>query len=375
MLKRERDRTRAEFAQSPEKDPRSGVFKRAEKAVQDLTECEDRIDALKEVQTGTLRMLSNGRGGRDQNGPRSGEHGDGWAHLARELDLREGRNRVDVPLGDLLHSPAMVGIAVSPSSGLTAPATYGPFIEKAQDTRHVWEAFPEQQLELGVLAISDYRQTGSRTVTGSIERDPASTAAKATLALSVTLETPPLKQLALLVEDVPVKLLEIEGFDAFLRNELAYQLSRSLDAHVLAQITAASPPTGSTGATLIEQARNGVSAMRALGGVPRVLALSPEAAAALDVQKTGAEGLEQYVFGAKATGSAAPLWGNAVVEVPGLEHPTLLDPQMLAMLFVGAATLLVDPYSGADTNTVRLRLEVEALLHVRDIAGAYVISG
>jgi hypothetical protein len=376
VLRRDAEKAKAAFVKSDAKDPSSGVYKRARKASDELADANKKVDDLTAVQVGTLKMFGqNGRAGRDQNGPRSGTFGsDGWSHLARELDPQAGRNRVDVPLGDLLRSPAMAGLTVTPSSGLSAPALYGPFIEKAQDTRHIWEAFPFQQLDPGVLAISDYRQSGARTVTGAVERDPVSTASKAKLALAVTLETPPLKQQALIVDGVPAKLLEIEGFDLFLRNELAYQLSLSLDKHVLAQIAAAAPPTGSTGPTLIEKARNGVSAMRALGGVPRVLALSPTDAAALDVQKTGTAGLEQYVFGSKDSGSAGPLWNMAIVEVPGLEAPMLIDPKVLAMMYAGTAMLLLDPYSGADTNTVRLRLEVEALLHIRDIAGAYVIS-
>lgn len=48
---------------------------------------------------------------------------------------------------------------------------------------------------------------------------------------------------------------------------------------------------------------------------------------------------------------------------------------MLGVLYRGRASILVDPYSGMDTNDVRLRVEMEALLHVRDvIAGAYVIE-
>ena len=53
----------------------------------------------------------------------------------------------------------------------------------------------------------------------------------------------------------------------------------------------------------------------------------------------------------------------------------VLDPAMLGVLYRGRASILVDPYSGMDTNDVRLRVEMEALLHVRDvIAGAYVIE-
>jgi hypothetical protein len=355
---------------------RSGKgFEAAEKARVELNDKRAEIKALEKRQVAVLESVGTRVARRGMAGLGSDWQGDGdgWSQIAQELDLAEGRNRVDVPLGDLLDT--FGSITVTPSSGLKAPALMQAFIAKAQDQRHIHEAFPVTQLDPTVLAIADYRQTGSRTVTGSVERDPASTESKAKLALSVELETPPLKQQAIVLDDVPVKLIEaIEGFDAFLRNEMVYQLNLALDAHTLAQITAAAPPSGKEGTTLIEQVRNGVKAMRALGGQPRVLALSPDEAAELDTIKTGTGGLEQYVFGAKATGSAAPLWGLAIVEVPGLEVPTLLDPALAAQMYLGLAKMLIDPYSGLDTNTVRLRLEVESLLHIRDVAGVYQIA-
>ena len=49
-------------------------------------------------------------------------------------------------------------------------------------------------------------------------------------------------------------------------------------------------------------------------------------------------------------------------------------PALLGILFAGTGTITIDPYTGLKTNTVRMRLEIQALLHVRSPAGAYVIA-
>jgi hypothetical protein len=358
----------AELTRTPE-------YKAAERTRDDLAEIDDRIENLQEAQVGLLEMLGGDqRTGR--NGPRNVDSpaDDGFAYVAHELNLAEGRNRVNLPLGDLLRSPAMAAVKVTPSSGISAPTVSAPFMQLARDERHVWMLFPTgERLNPDTAAIQDYRQKGSRTVTGSVPRDPVATTSKAKLGLEVELVNTPLKQFAVVVEKVPSKLFDfIPAFQAFLNSEMAFQISLALDVHCLAQITAATPPSGLEGATLIEQVRNGVAAMRARGAKPSVLALSPTDAAALDVQTSGAD--DAYIFATRDTGSSSPLFGNAIVEVPNLSAPVLIDPTILGAMYDGTATWLADPFSGLDTNEVRLRCEMEALLHIRDIAGAYVIE-
>ena len=367
VLRRERDRTRADYAKSRDNDPNSQPFKRATKAVEELAK----------VQVGVLKMM--GRGGRvaaDRNGPRSGDFGHGWEHIAHSIDLEGGRSRVDVPVVDLLRgSPMAAGVTISPSSGLTSPQIMEPFTPLPQDVRHIWRHFPGQQVDPGILAVSDFKQKGSRTVTGTVERDPVATSSKATLGLEVELETPPLKQLAIVIEKVPVKLLSaIDTFAAWLQNEAAYQVSLALDVHCLAQVKMAKPPHEEEGATMVEKARLGVAAMRAVGAVPTVLALAPAEAAALDTQKSGTAGLEQNLFSSRDTGTSSPLWGMEVVEVPNIDKPTLIDPVTTGYLYTGMAQFQVDPFTGLGENLVRVRLEMEVLLHIRNALGSYRLS-
>jgi hypothetical protein len=64
-----------------------------------------------------------------------------------------------------------------------------------------------------------------------------------------------------------------------------------------------------------------------------------------------------------------------VQEVPGISNPTLIDPVLLGILYIGGGRITVDPYGdGLRHNTVDIRVELEALYFVQDPAGAYVIS-
>ena len=376
--KRALDAERSKFVKAADKGPRSAAYRAADKAraehdaaAKDLAELRGEHEALLSV----FGQLGHGRRGRDGNGPRSGDFGEGrgWAHAARELSIADGRLRVDMPTRDLLAA----GFNVTPGEGLTAPAIPVPgLMQKAQARQFLFTAFPPGEVEPGDLALTEWRQSGSRSVTGSVERDPVSTGEKAKLELSVELATPSLKQWAAFVDEVPSKLFDaVEAFQAFLESELAYQLQLAVDAHCLAQIETAAPPAGSEGATLIEQVRNAIAAMRGLGANPTVLALNPTDAAALDVQKSGSEANQQYVFATRATGSSSPLFGCNVVEVANLEAPTLVDPALAGVLYLGDAAVLADPFSGMTENTVRIRCEADGLLHIRDIAGLYVIEG
>ncbi|MCW3064782.1 MAG: hypothetical protein JWN32_1954 [Solirubrobacterales bacterium] len=369
-----RDEARNAFAKSRNTLSQSSPeFKAAQRSVEELNDAEDRLEELQAVQIGILEMIGGGvkiGGGTDRNGPRSGDSvtGDGWSHAAHELDLAVGRMRVDMPARDLL-----AAVTVTPSEGLSAPATMAPFVPKAQDRRFLYPEFPRAEVEHGDLAITEFKQTGSRNLSGDVERDPVATTEKAKLSLGITLETPALRQFAAVIEEVPSKLFEaIPALEAFLQNELQYQLDLAVDEHTVAQIAAATPAHGKTGAGLIERVRNGVSAMRALGAQPSVLALSPTDAAALDLTTTGAD--KAYVFATRDSGSASPLWSLRIVESPTISAPLLLDPALLGVFYSAMGTILADPYTGLTSNQVRVRVEIDGLLHVRDVSGAYLIE-
>lgn len=260
------------------------------------------------------------------------------------------------------------------------PATWAPeqlpgVQALGRDTRFLWP-FLRQQSADGITSISDFRQTGNRTVTGDIERDlGATTPGKATLGITIEHINEPLKTFATIIEAVPNALLEsLDGAAAFFNSEATYAINQALDGHVFAQIAAANPPTGKTGSNLIEQVRHGVSAMRAVGSNPRLLVVSPEDAAALDLAKQPGQDATPYIFPSRQSGTASPLWGLTLVEATNATTPMLVDPERLGVVYLGAMAFLADPFTGFKANTTSLRFELNALAHIRSADAVYVIA-
>lgn len=337
-----------------------------------VDEVSSQLEAAQDEQTRLLQRLGDAEAGY-AGGAFAGVNG--WGDVARTLDLERGELRADVPLGGLMQQPMMAGVSVGgdPSSVSTVRA---PFVQQPLDRRFIYPVFPRQTLDLGALAVVDYRQdavSGSGSVTGDVMRDPTSVAPKAELDVGITAGSEDVEQFAITIDNVPEVLFSAEpALQSFLRSRMQHVLDSAIDTHVISQILDATPPSGSSGSGRIEQVRNAVADTRAHGATPSVLVLNPDDAAALDLTTTGAD--DAYVFATRSTGSASPLWSLAIVEVPSLTDPILIDPALLGVLYAGTATILIDPYTGLKTNTVRLRLELEALLHVRSPAGAYVVA-
>lgn len=364
-------RKAAEKAVAEYQKTKKGV-RTAEKAVAGMKEREAEVKALTEAKVEVLEGLGSGGGfarpGRDGAATNGGA---GWAAMAR--DLAAGENRVEGRLADL--TPRQAFAAIGPGEGLHAPAIEAPFAPLAADRRFIFPYLPSTPIDDSELAINEYRQKGSRTVTGEVIRDPMSVAEKATLALETELVTPSLKQVAIVTPEIPDRFLQaVDTAAAWLRNEMDYQLNLAIDAHLLAQIAAASPTKGKSGTTNIERARNAVAAMRNAGTNPDLLVLNPTEASALDVIKSGTAGLEQYVFATRESGSSSPLWGCTIIESVHVEKPLVIDSQLIGQIYTGGAVLLYDPYSGMSRNTSRLRLEADVLAHIRSSAAVYEIA-
>jgi hypothetical protein len=364
------DAAKATVAAVSESGDNSAQYEAAKTAVAAVKAIEAKIEDAQEEQTDLLRRLGDaeaGMGGWTLPGI------NGWAEAARRLDLQRGETQVSVGLDALIDKP-LAALDWAPDLGSSrAPSLRAPLVEKGADQRFVYPVFQRQPLDSGDLAVTEYVQFGERAVTGSVERDPSETTDKANIGLQVKLASENVRTFACVVENVPAKLFDAEpALTGFLRNELQLQVSLAIDANVVSQIEAAAPPSGQTGSNLIAQVRNAVAASRALGASPSVLALNPTDAASLDMTTTGADGA--YMFATRGTGSASPLWNLSIVESPTVTDPLVIDPVVLGVLYTGTGTILTDPYSSMERNVVRVRVEGEALFHVRDIAGAYVIA-
>ncbi|ACZ39687.1 DUF4200 domain-containing protein [Sphaerobacter thermophilus] len=260
------------------------------------------------------------------------------------------------------------------------PATYSPrpagdIVPMPADSRYLWSVFPSADIGMDT-SVQDFRQT-AREVTGTVERDLDATTDKATLSVGIEHVVAEVRQFAVVLKDVPTAVLEsLPTAQRFFETEARRALNQAIDQHCYNAIINANPPSGDTGADLIQQVRHGVAAMRSNGANPTVLALNPADAVALDLaQQPSGDGDGDYIFPTRATGSASPLWGLTVFESPIVTDPLLIDPQMIGQLYLGSLAVLADPYSKLAQNLVDIRFELRALLHVRSAFGAYVIAG
>lgn len=244
-------------------------------------------------------------------------------------------------------------------------------VEMGFDARWLWPFLPKANAGQDTT-IQDFRQT-ARTVTGTVLRAVDALTDKANVDVTVTLAAEAIKQLAVTINSIPNQLLEsVPQLNAFLSQEGLFQVQSALDTHVMAQIVAASPPFGTTGTTLVDKVRNGVATMRATGANPRIVVLNPTDAAGLDLLADAGG----YIFPVTSSGNSSPLWGLRVVERigAGTEPPYLIDPDMLGVLYLGQMAFDADPYSEFKKNLTTLRVETNALFHVRDANGARRIA-
>jgi hypothetical protein len=227
------------------------------------------------------------------------------------------------------------------------------------------------------LATSDYVLTYNDPLTGSLpgtERDPDAVTPKAELDATVTLATVEAKQFAVVLDGVPSKLFDSQAsLRSLLGTEMARRLDEAVDARVVSAIEATAPPSSSVGADLVAKVRFALAAAHDLGSEPSVIALTPSDAASLDLTQDDG-GYTFRVDAPRVEGAGSVVWSLRVREVPSVSDPLLVDPTRLGVLYSGGGSVLVDPYSSLQTNQVRVRVELEAEPHVRDLLGAFVIA-
>jgi hypothetical protein len=142
-------------------------------------------------------------------------------------------------------------------------------------------------------------------------------------------------------------------------------LSKAIDAHCVHAIEFSNHPFDAVGPTLIARLRNAVGAHRTLGYAPTVAAVSSASAAELDLTLTGGG----YEFNTQVYGSAGPLFGLQLVEIPSIVDPLLIDGPALGTLALGPTRVDVDSSTGFTRNTSSLRFEASVLMVIRNPGG------
>jgi Phage capsid family len=285
--------------------------------------------------------------------------------LERGFNLKSNPS-VTIPADEIIETRAQSLPAVNSWARLP-----GIVVPLGQDKRFLYPRLNTQSAGQSTTVL-DWKQS-ARTLTGTVARTLNAVTAKATLDVTVAAVTEDLQQFAVVLAAIPNQILEsIPAFTAFMNSEGAFQIGKAIDTHVLAQIVAAAPAFSTTGTSQIDKVRNQIGTMRGTGANPTLLAVNPTDATTLDLSADAGG----YVFATRDTGSASPIFGCTVVErIGGGSDPMyLIDPEMLGVLYMGSMRFDADPYTGFASNTTNLRVEVNALFHVRNVQGAYRIA-
>jgi hypothetical protein len=289
--------------------------------------------------------------------------------LKRGWDLKKNPS-VTIPAEELVGSTVETRAQSLPAVSSWARLP-GVIVPLGMDDRFLFPNLPTAPAGQASTVL-DFKQS-ARTLTGTVNRVLSSVAAKATLDVTVAAVTEDIQQFAVVLAAIPNQILEsIPAFTDFMNGEGQFQIAKALDTHVLAQIVAATPSFSNTGTSQIDKVRNQIGTMRGTGANPTLLVLSPTDATTLDLSADAGG----YVFATRATGTSSPIFGCRVIErIGGGSDPMyLIDPDLLGRLYLGDMRFDVDPYTGFASNTTSLRVEVNAIYHVRNVQGAYRIA-
>jgi hypothetical protein len=331
----------------------AGKAERAGRPMNDMERHE--VDALlSSIENVKREIDSREQSGRKANGVRAKTgRADGWKAVAEAF--ARGDTRVETKLADLMSKD--VDAADVTDRAARREAGIRPLTE---DLRNLVGALPTIDPGQGALAIEAFSIASRGLATGSaaVERDPMAETAKAEVDLNIDFASVDLRQFAAMVRGIPRQAFEsVPELTSLLQRALDIELTQALDAHALAQIAAANPPNVSGGAGFLARVRRAVTDMEADGGKAQIVIASPADLEAVDLMTEDSlpAGFARDRFGLRYIAHPAIAAGAGFV----------IDPSGLTLYRAGAR-FDRDPFTGMDTNTERVRLEYNALVHVAE---------
>ncbi len=167
---------------------------------------------------------------------------------------------------------------------------------------------------------------------------------------------PALKQIATVSTGTPNVLLANPNFRSWVNNDLTLAFRRAVDAHIVAQVTAASIPNGDGGLGPYESILYAQETVRAAGYNPTLIVCSP--ADALMIALLQHTSGVSYVFGQQLP---------AMVVTPSVDDDAgfVCDPSALGTFYVSPFTLAAFEEDAGSTNSSTVRAEANGLFLVQ----------
>ena len=282
---------------------------------------------------------------------------DAYRGMARSL-LEDGK--AEGSLSDLL---GKAGATVTVPNARTTTVEPGYVNLLPYDPRNNLASVLPRENAGTALAVQTFKMS-ARSITGSVERVIDATSSKADMSLTVSPVTVPLKMFSVIVSGLKTAVMQSEdSLYALLEAEMRAAIEQAIDAHCVNALYNAALDHGGTGSSIEAKVRTGIADAMDNGVRPNVVLLSPSDASDVALRLNTAI-VEQFPFGLTVVESKAAV----------TSAPVLLDTSRIGALYVGQYQALVDPYSGASTNEIRIRLETNGAFVVRNHRGGLIAS-
>jgi hypothetical protein len=227
------------------------------------------------------------------------------------------------------------------------------------DQRYAWTALPRVGVESGVTSVQVLAQSARDLAdAGDVIRSVDATTAKAETGTTIDLTTVPLSGVASVESGVPNVVLEQDGIDTIIENDLRLAVNEGLDA-IVNDTFAASPNQDPGSDPLPTSIRKAMTVLYAAGYNPDAVVLTPADAEALDTLVSGiAGGSADYVF---SPGQFAPgVFNLRRVVSKVVAASVVLDSGAYGKLYASPARLARFEENAGKTNTSLVRLELHA---------------
>jgi hypothetical protein len=237
----------------------------------------------------------------------------------------------------------------------------GPF---GFDQRYAWPAFNRVAIDSSTTSVNVLTQTARTLPTAAnVVRAIDAGTNKPESASTVTVVVTSVKQLAAVTSGVPNIMLEQDGIESVIGNDLRLSYNEGLDKLVLDAIAASGFQAPGTDPLLVS-IRKAMTTLWAAGYNPDTLLLTPANAETLDLAVTGISGGTQDFVFTPAQFAPGTIFGMQRRISKTIPAAAVVDSQALGKLYAGPVSLASFEENAGKTNSSLVRFEGNAVFGV-----------
>lgn len=230
-----------------------------------------------------------------------------------------------------------------------------------KDSRYLSSALRTKDLGTATLVHELIQSARTLAAPEDMDLDYQGTATKPTSTVSVALSTFEPVWIATVSEALPLSLFQQPSVQGFVNDELTHAVRLGLDDHIVDNLTAGSNTITQGADFLLDTYRKALTDMREDGQTPSLFIIHPDDAEAFDMSRDGSDA---YYGNGPFSSGPDTIWGVKRLETTAVTagSPILVDVNGLGYVGLGRLAIDSDPYTGFDSNTVKVRVEQAAVV-------------